>query len=74
VAALGKWVSAGAPVLLPGWASEERLLGADNADELLVMLELLVCGFMLSSDFGVVLGTPPPLDGKECGSARKERG
>ena len=48
-AALGKGVSTGIPALLSGWASDERLLAADNAAELLVKLGLVVCWFMRSS-------------------------
>lgn len=55
---------------LSGVTSGERLL---EADELPVKLELDVRWLMLSS-IGVEIGTPPPLNGKECGSARKEKG
>ena len=51
-----------------GWTS-----GVTSGDELLVKLSLVVGWFILSSIWGG-RGTPPPLNGKECGTARKEKG
>ncbi len=69
--ALGKGASAGADALLFVALGARRLLGAD---ELLMKLELLVCWFILSSIWREELRHTPPLNGKECGSARKEKG